>query len=56
MCATISEWTEGVEREEEGSGDTSQVSVGSARILAEPIRLKQSSLHVTCCVNSASSL
>ena len=51
----ISGRTKGEGKEKEGSGDSGQVSVGSAGILAEPIRLKQSSSHVTCRMNSASS-
>ena len=51
----ISGQTEGEGKEKEGFGDSGQVSVGSAGILAEPIRLKQSSSHVTCRTNSASS-
>ena len=53
--AMISGRTVGEGKEKEGSEDSGQVSVGSARILAEPIRLKQSSSHVTCRMNSASS-
>ena len=51
----ISGRTERERKEKEGSGDSGQVSVGSAGILAEPIRLKQSSSHVTSRMNSASS-
>ena len=51
----ISGKTEREGKEKEGSGGSGQVSVGSAGILAEPIRLKQSSSHVTCCMNSATS-
>ena len=53
MCSTIGERTEGEGREREGSGDSGPVSVGSAGMSAEPIRLKQSSSHVTCRMNSA---
>ena len=51
----ISGQTEGEGKEREGSGGSGQVSVGSAGILDEPIRLKQSSSHVTCRMNSTSS-
>ena len=54
-CAMISGRTEGEVKEKEGSGDSGQVSVGSTGILAEPIRTKQSSSHVTCRMDSASS-
>ena len=40
-------------REEERSGESGQDFFGFAGILAEPIRLKQSSLHVICCMISA---
>ena len=39
-CAMISGRTEGEGKEKEGSGDSGEVSVGYAGILAEPIRLK----------------
>jgi len=44
---TISGWSK-TGREEEGSGDSEQDVVGSAGILAEPIRLRSHYQYVIC--------
>ena len=54
MCETIGGRTEGEGRKDAGSGNSGQVSVGSARILAESIRLKLLSLHAKIPIHIAS--